>query len=104
MVVAGRALEDGDVAIMMVEAESTPSTLRLLADPGSGAVAPTEDTVPEGLEAAKPFIRQLCEAQQQIAAQAAKETAHFPTFADYGQDVYDALDRKSTRLNSSHLG
>jgi len=40
MVVAGRVLEDGDVAIMMVEAESTPSTLRLLADSGSGAVRP----------------------------------------------------------------
>ena len=40
MVVAGRVLDDGDVAIMMVEAESTPSTLRLLADSGSGAVAP----------------------------------------------------------------
>ncbi len=34
MVVAGRLLEDGDVAIMMVEAESTPSTLRLIADCG----------------------------------------------------------------------
>ncbi len=34
MVVAGRVLEDGDVAIMMVEAESTPSTLRLIADSG----------------------------------------------------------------------
>jgi polyribonucleotide nucleotidyltransferase len=91
MVVAGRALEDGDVAIMMVEAESTPSTLRLLADPGSGAVAATEDTIPEGLEAAKPFIRQLCEAQQEIARQAAKETASFPTYSDYSQDVFDAL-------------
>jgi polyribonucleotide nucleotidyltransferase len=91
MVVAGRALEDGDVAIMMVEAESTPSTLRLLADPGSGAVAATEDTIPEGLEAAKPFIRQLCEAQQEIARQAAKETANFPTYSDYSQDVFDAL-------------
>ena len=91
MVVAGRVLDDGEVAIMMVEAESTPGTLRLLADPGSGAVAPTEDTVPEGLEAAKPFIRLLCDAQQQIARQAAKETASFPTFADYGQDLYDAL-------------
>ena len=30
MVVAGRVLEDGDVAIMMVEAESTPETLKLL--------------------------------------------------------------------------
>jgi len=52
MVVAGRMLPDGDVAIMMVEAESTPSTLRLLADPSSGAVGPTEDVVAEGLEAA----------------------------------------------------
>ncbi|HEV2372932.1 MAG TPA: polyribonucleotide nucleotidyltransferase, partial [Streptosporangiaceae bacterium] len=68
MVVAGRVLEDGDVAIMMVEAESTPETLKLLADEASGAVAPTEDTVAEGLEAAKPFIKILCEAQQQLAA------------------------------------
>src|SRR6201996_8955426 len=62
MVVAGRVLEDGDVAIMMVEAESTPQTLRLLADAGSGAVAPTEESVAQGLEAAKPFIAALCEA------------------------------------------
>jgi polyribonucleotide nucleotidyltransferase len=91
MVVAGRVLDDGDVAIMMVEAESTPSTLRLLADSASGAIAPTEDVVAEGLEAAKPFIRTLCEAQRTVAASAAKEIADFPTFADYGQDVYDAV-------------
>jgi len=91
MVVAGRVLEDGDVAIMMVEAESTPSTLRLLADPGSGAAGPTEDTVAAGLEAAKPFIKALCEAQQQVAAVAAKEVADYPVFADYQQDVYEAL-------------
>jgi polyribonucleotide nucleotidyltransferase len=91
MVVAGRALEDGDVAIMMVEAESTARTLPLLADSGSGAVAPTEEIVAQGLEAAKPFIRQLCDAQQQIATQAAKQTAEFPVFADYEQDVYDAV-------------
>jgi len=91
MVVAGRLLEDGDVAIMMVEAESTSSTLRLLADSGSGAVAPTEDTVAAGLEAAKPFIKALCEGQQQVAAVAAKEVKEFPVFVDYQQDVYDAL-------------
>src|SRR5881392_2657417 len=91
MVVAGRVLDDGDVAIMMVEAESTPHTLRLLADSGSGAAGPTEETVAEGLEAAKPFIKVLCEAQQRVAAQAAKETADYPIFAEYGQDVYGAL-------------
>jgi polyribonucleotide nucleotidyltransferase len=91
MVVAGRALEDGDVAIMMVEAESTSSTLRLLADPDSGAVAPSEEIVAAGLEAAKPFIKALCQAQQQVAAQAAKPVADYPVFVDYQQDVYDAL-------------
>jgi polyribonucleotide nucleotidyltransferase len=91
MVVAGRVLDDGDVAIMMVEAESTPSTLRLIADPASGAVGPAEDVVAQGLEAAKPFIRALCEAQQQVASAAAKETAAFPTFADYQPDIYEAV-------------
>jgi polyribonucleotide nucleotidyltransferase len=91
MVVAGRVLEDGDVAIMMVEAESTPSTLRLLADPASGAVGPTEDIVAQGLEAAKPFIRSLCDAQQRVASAAAKETAAFPTFADHQADIYEAV-------------
>jgi polyribonucleotide nucleotidyltransferase len=91
MVVAGRRLDDGDVAIMMVEAESTPQTLKLIADPDSGAIAPTEETVAEGLEAAKPFIRVLCEAQQQLAATAAKPTAEYPVFLDYGEDVYEAV-------------
>jgi polyribonucleotide nucleotidyltransferase len=91
MVVAGRVLDDGDVAIMMVEAESTPRTLVLLADADSGAVGPTEETVALGLEAAKPFIKALCEAQQSIADQAAKETAEFPVFADYEADVYEAV-------------
>ena len=108
MVVAGRVLEDGDVAIMMVEAESTPETLKLLADSGSGAVAPTEDTVAEGLEAAKPFIKILCEAQRQLAQQNAEvsgasaespvfhdyERYQYPVFADYQQDVYDAVEHE----------
>jgi polyribonucleotide nucleotidyltransferase len=96
MVVAGRVVEGGDVAIMMVEAESTPRTLELLTtssdpDDAGRAAAPTEEVVAEGLEAAKPFIRILCEAQQRVAAEAAKETAEFPVFADYGDDVYEAL-------------
>ena len=96
MVVAGRVLEDGDVAIMMVEAESTPSTLRLIADQSTGAVGPTEDVVAQGLEAAKTFIKTLCDAQQQVAAQAAKQTASFPVFADYQPDVYEAVAAEVT--------
>src|SRR6202161_2733082 len=81
MVVAGRMLSDGDVAIMMVEAESTTGTIGMLADSSSGAVAPTEETVPEGLEAAKPFLKLLCEAQQRVADQAAQPTGEFPVVA-----------------------
>ncbi|RFU37097.1 polyribonucleotide nucleotidyltransferase [Actinomadura logoneensis] len=88
MVVAGRMLEDGDVAIMMVEAESTVGTLKLV---GEGATAPTEETVAEGLEAAKPFIRVLCEAQSALAETAAKPTAEYPIFLDYQDDVLAAV-------------
>jgi polyribonucleotide nucleotidyltransferase len=88
MVVAGRALPDGDVAIMMVEAEATDKTIELVK---GGAVAPTEEVVAEGLEASKPFIKELCRAQAELAAHAAKATAEFPVFLDYQDDVLEAL-------------
>ncbi len=93
MVVAGRVLPDGDVAIAMVEAESTESTLDLVAQ---GRTAPTEDVVAAGLDAAKPFIRSLCEAQEELAARFPKTTADFPVFLDYTDDVYDAVAETAT--------
>jgi polyribonucleotide nucleotidyltransferase len=90
MVVAGRVVGD-DVAIMMVEAEATSSTVELVA---GGAVAPTEQVVAEGLEAAKPFIRALAEAQSRLAGDAAKPTREFPRFLDYTDDVYAAVDEE----------
>ena len=91
MVVAGRVLADGDVAIMMVEAESTPATWNLVR---SGRTAPTEEVVATGLEAAKPFIKVLCDAQVALAAKLPKETYDFPVFKDYEQDLYDAVEAK----------
>jgi polyribonucleotide nucleotidyltransferase len=87
MVVAGRIAGD-DVAIMMVEAEATDQTINLIA---SGAQAPTEEVVAGGLEAAKPFIRALCEAQIELAKLAAKPVGDFPTYLDYSDDVYAAV-------------
>ena len=89
MVVAGRVTSTGDVAIAMVEAESTEHTLDLVAD---GKTAPTEDVVAAGLEAAKPFIRALCDAQAELAARFPKNTAEFPIFLDYSAEVYEAVD------------
>jgi len=88
MVVAGRVLPDGDVAIMMVEAEATAHTFGLVRD---GATAPTEDVVAQGLEASKAFIKILCEAQVKVAAGAAKPTAEFPVFLEYQDDVFAAV-------------
>lgn len=93
MVVAGRALEDNDVAIMMVEAEATENVIELIA---GGAQAPTEAVVAEGLEAAKPFIATLCAAQQELAARAAKPTGEYPVFPDYGDDVYYSVASVAT--------
>ncbi|GAB3906357.1 polyribonucleotide nucleotidyltransferase [Kibdelosporangium lantanae] len=92
MVVAGRIVGD-DVAIMMVEAEATEKVIDLV---GEGATAPTEQVVAEGLEAAKPFIRSLCVAQQELADHAAKATGEFPVFPAYQQDVYDAVAEAAT--------
>jgi len=93
MVVAGRALEDNDVAIMMVEAEATENVIELIA---GGAQAPTEAVVAEGLEAAKPFIAALCTAQQELAGRAAKPTGEYPVFPDYGDDVYNSVASVAT--------
>ena len=92
MVVAGRVVEN-DVAIMMVEAEATENTIALIK---SGAKAPSEDIVSQGLEAAKPFIAELCRAQAALAAVAGKPTGDFPVFLDYEADVFAAVEKAVT--------
>ena len=97
MVVAGRVVKNGDrqddVAIMMVEAEATENVVELIA---GGSAPPTESVVAEGLEAAKPFIKTLCAAQQELADRAAKPTGDYPVFPDYEEDVYYAVASVAT--------
>jgi polyribonucleotide nucleotidyltransferase len=104
MVVAGRIAsgegDDADVAIMMVEAEATDNVLELIA---GGAQAPTEEIVAEGLEAAKPFIARLCEAQKRLAEAAAKETGEFPLFPPYEADVFEAVQGAASEKLSQVL-
>jgi polyribonucleotide nucleotidyltransferase len=105
MVVAGRVVkhQDGsdDVAIMMVEAESTDSTWDLVKN--EGKQAPTEDVVAEGLEASKAFIKVLCDAQAQLAAEAAKPVQEFPVFLDYEDDVYAAVEAEVSDTTAQAL-
>jgi polyribonucleotide nucleotidyltransferase len=108
MVVAGRVVSgssstegpNADVAIMMVEAEATENIIELIA---GGAQAPTEAVVAQGLEAAKPFIAALCTAQQELADAAAKPTAEYPVFPDYGDDVYYSVSSVATDELSAAL-
>ena len=88
MVVAGRMLEDGDVAIMMVEAEATKNVYEVI---NGGGAAPTEAIVAAGLEAAKPAIAAICKAQLELKAKSPKEPLEFPVFLDYDDDVLNAV-------------
>ena len=96
MVVAGRIVggaDKNDIAIMMVEAEATDNVIELVA---GGAGAPTESVVAQGLEAAKPFIAALCTAQQELHDAAGKETAEYPLFPEYQDDVFYAVSSVAT--------
>ncbi len=93
LMVAGRVVTkaDGteDVAIMMVEAEATEDSWNLIK---GGATRPDEAVVAQGLEAAKPFLTQLVKAQEQLAAQSAKEVQEYPVFLPYSDEVYAAVE------------
>lgn len=103
MVVAGRIVTKGrkeDVAIMMVEAGAGTNVAERIAD---GAPAPQEAAVAEGLEAAKPFIKTLCEAQNGLAERTAKETQEFPLFPAYEDDVFAAVEKAASKKLESLL-
>ncbi|WP_257182588.1 polyribonucleotide nucleotidyltransferase [Corynebacterium cystitidis] len=101
MVVAGRMVtrkqgrkKVDDVAIMMVEAGAGVNVVEQV---NNGAIAPTESVVAEGIEAAKPYIQTLCEAQAGLAERTAKETQEFPLFPAYTDEIYKAVDKKARK-------
>jgi polyribonucleotide nucleotidyltransferase len=85
LVVAGRQLDDGDIAIMMVEAGGTEAAWELYQ---SGAPKVTEEAIAEGLESAKTWIRESIELQRRLVAEAGTRAplAWHPQL-DYGDDV-----------------
>ncbi|WP_424935459.1 MULTISPECIES: polyribonucleotide nucleotidyltransferase [Bacteria] len=96
LVVAGRVVTkaDGteDVAIMMVEAEATEGSWNLIK---AGATKPDEGVVAQGLEAAKPFLKQLVEAQAKMAASASREPGVYPVFPLYSDEVYSFVSERA---------
>jgi polyribonucleotide nucleotidyltransferase len=93
MVVAGRRLADGDVAIMMVEAGGTEATWTLYED---GAPKITEDLLADGLEWCKQWINASIDLQLQLVHQVQEasgpiETIEYEPRFDYDSDVFDAV-------------
>ena len=91
LVVAGRVLDNGDVAIAMIEAGAGRNAWKLIYD--EGMTRPDEVVVAGGLEAAKPFIKAICEAQDELKRIAAKETKEFPLFPEYTDELYARIDQ-----------
>jgi polyribonucleotide nucleotidyltransferase len=89
MVVAGRLEDDGNVAILMIEAEATPDSWTKIE---MGATAPTEEVIGQAIEDVKPILKQLCEAQLDFVEQhPGRPEGDFPRFLDYTDEVFDAL-------------
>jgi polyribonucleotide nucleotidyltransferase len=98
LVVAGRQLDDGDVAIMMVEAGGTAAAWELYQ---SGSPKVTESVIAEGLEASKAWIRESIELQQELVRRAGtRPPLQFVPQLDYGDDVVARVAEVGTdRIN-----
>ncbi|MDE0653016.1 MAG: polyribonucleotide nucleotidyltransferase [bacterium] len=89
MVVAGRVLADGDVAVMMVEAAGTPGSVGHYE---AGAPKVDEAVLAEGLEASKRWVSEAVALQRRLIAMAGvKPTMNFELMADYGPEVAEAV-------------
>ena len=94
IVVAGRQLDDGDIAVMMVEAGGTESSWSYYED---GAPKVDEAALAESLEASKQYIAESIALQKQLVE--AYEAEHGPIEAvpytvstDYDDDVLAAVE------------
>ena len=94
LVVAGRELDNGDVAVMMVEAGGTEKSFAYYAE---GAPKVDEKVLADGLEACKVWIKESIALQRQlvasvIATQGPIERMEFTTAVDYTAEVMAAVE------------
>src|SRR5262245_61820492 len=89
LVVAGRELADGDVAIMMVEAGGTEKAWQYYED---GAPKVSEEVIAAGLEASKVWIKESIALQRDLVKQAGvREPLEYTPILDYGDDVFERV-------------
>ncbi|MCJ7436394.1 MAG: polyribonucleotide nucleotidyltransferase [Acidimicrobiia bacterium] len=93
MVVAGRKLHDGDVAVMMVEAGGTAGSFEKYAE---GTPKVNEETIADGLEWSKQWILASIELQLELVKKVQEANGPIETIAytpnlDYQDDAFDAI-------------
>nr|MSZ97002.1 polyribonucleotide nucleotidyltransferase [Actinomycetota bacterium] len=98
IVVAGRELDNGDVAIMMVEAGGTEKSFEYYAD---GAPKVSEQVIADGLEASKVWIKESIKLQRQlvasvIATSGAITPLEYTPVLDYTPEIFAEVERVAT--------
>jgi polyribonucleotide nucleotidyltransferase len=89
VVVAGRRNTEGIIDVLMIEGEAPDNTWELLA---TGAQAPTEETVAEGLEAAKRAIEELIDFQQEFIDSIGVTEQPWEPRPLFGDDAYQVVE------------
>ncbi len=90
MVVAGRLLDDGDVAVMMVEAGGTENSWQNYQD---GASMVDEAVLAGGLDASKQWIREAIELQQELIDAVGPITKmEVSNASDYSDEIMAAVE------------
>jgi polyribonucleotide nucleotidyltransferase len=99
LVVAGRELDNGEVAIMMVEAGGTEKSFEYY---GDGAPKVDELVLAGGLEASKQFIKESIKLQRQLVASVISSTgpikplSYIPVL-DYTPEIFAAVEKSATK-------
>jgi polyribonucleotide nucleotidyltransferase len=91
VVVAGRRNYLGGIDVLMIEGEAPDETWRLL-EGGGASVAPTEEVVAEGLEAAKRAIDEVIEFQNEFLGRLAIEPTPFEPKPQYSRATWQAVE------------
>ena len=98
IVIAGRELEDGDVAVMMVEAGGSENAFYYYDD---GAKKVTEEVLGDALQACKVWIKESIALQRQLVASVIAthgpiEPMSWTPVLDYTSEIFDAVEKIGT--------
>jgi polyribonucleotide nucleotidyltransferase len=96
LVIAGRMNPtSGEVDIMMIEAGGSEHMFDLIE---AGATAPNEEILADGIEAAKPYIAEIIDLQNELVNVAGKpkgsidgDKPDFPLFVDYTDEIMERV-------------